>query len=270
MTKLEIGLVGVTGLQNRGVEALICPTLAGLQSNLPGCRISVATGSPDYDRLRCPAEGIEWIQDPFAASRVSRIARLKNRISTFVPPLGGVHQREMKAFGGVDGIIATGGDVYSSDYGSFAAHLEPIERVIEAGGKAVFLAQSIGPFRTKAEAEIFTSVACRADLVTLREQPSYRYCIEELGLPKSKVVLAADPGLLLEPDKEVEALQDLVGLHRGKPYVTVSLSRGISAYGRLPGGVHEKAWSRMVSTLLGKGYQGVVGGSRAARWDEGG
>lgn len=248
-------MVGVTGLQNRGVEALVRPTVGALTGAIPGSEVTVVTGTPDYDRERCPMAGVEWVADPFLAARSSRVARLRHRWGRRIPALGGQVEGRIAALSGVDGVVATGGDVYSSDYGSFAPHLEPVERVIEAGGKAVFLAQSIGPFRTREEEEVFCRVARRADLITLRETPSYRYCLDKLGLPAGIVKLTADPGFLLEVADGVGALQRLVGLDPDRPYVTLSISQGIAGYGKLSGDEHTGAWTDVVTGLLGGGTQ---------------
>jgi len=135
-------------------------------------------------------------------------------------------------------IISTGGDIFSSDYGDFSSHLKSLSVALNYGKKVVLLGQSIGPFRTRRETEKFVSIASRSNLITVRESISFKYCLEKLGLDSNRVYQTSDPGFLLEPAPCHISILKLTGVNYYKPYVTVSVSAGISRYMKISSAKH--------------------------------
>jgi colanic acid/amylovoran biosynthesis protein len=142
--------------------------------------------------------------------------------------------------------------VFSSVYGSLSRHLKPLELALEAGVPVVFLAQSIGPFSTPADAKAWLAVAQRAALITVREATSYRYVTEELGLAEARVALTADPAFLLEAADAatVRSMLAQLGIVPERPLIAVAASRGISRFTACDSRKHQAHWESLISRIL--------------------
>jgi colanic acid/amylovoran biosynthesis protein len=116
----------------------------------------------------------------------------------------------------------------------------------------IFLAHSIGPFKTQEEAEAWTNVARQAMLITIREPASYRYVTQDLGLPEDSVHLTADVAFLLEacPPPNAASWRDAYRISRDRPLVAVAPSRGITGYAQLSADTHIDAWVRVIERLV--------------------
>jgi colanic acid/amylovoran biosynthesis protein len=170
----------------------------------------------------------DWTLGPSRALSLSQrilkraAARMGKQI--YSPPAG-----PFMPFESCDLVVVTGGDILSSDYGSFTLlhNLKPVEWASQRGIPSAILAHSIGPFKSKEEIDEWKRVASRATLITVREPLSYRYLIEDLGFSPSKVILTGDTAFLLEPDGDVKKNQ----FHAcEKPTVAVSISEGICGW----------------------------------------
>ncbi|TWT73710.1 colanic acid biosynthesis protein [Posidoniimonas polymericola] len=227
---MSIVLSGCNGFRNRGVEALIAPSVAELHKRFPGGGVAVLSGQPAFDETR--DVDATFVLDPFIGKVRSLPVR---RVGAGIAPR--VFRTEAKAINAIraaDAVIASGGDNFSSDYGDFRMHLEPL-KIAQKTGKATFmLAQSVGPFKSDEHRDHFCSVAKNVSLITLRESRSYDYVINELGLPADRVHLTADPAFLLNPvgEERVHRLLRRYGVDPAAPYVTIAMSRGIA---RFPG-----------------------------------
>jgi colanic acid/amylovoran biosynthesis protein len=240
---VKLVVTGVTGLRNRGVEALVTATTRELSARLPGATFTVLTGSPEYDAARLP---LRFVPDP----RHRRIVRSR-LLKPVVRRLSSQWRRARDEMQGARAVIASGGDVFSSDYSGLDRHLAPLE---EARGLAIpvsFVGHSIGPFRTKGEAADWTRIASAASLVYVRESLTYDYVVRSLGLPSAKVVLGADPAFLLPtlPDR-LASLMELYGIVRDRPLVAVAPSQGIARFSGLDAVAHERSLVELVRLLL--------------------
>ena len=247
---MKIIINGVTGLQNRGVEALLQPSVHALQKRLPSCEITIATHTLDYDRELGALPNVTWLSDSYGGSSPNWKSWAKKTIKIL---LGGNQHSETafkQSLTGANMLITTGGDVFCSEYGDFSGHLAPIKRAIQAGVKTVLLAQSIGPFRTQDEIQRFCGVAEKVDLITVRESLTYNYCLNELGLSPDQIKLTVDPGFLLKPAANWENLQHACGLTDQAPYAAFSMSSGITRYSGLGKGEHLQAWSAAIQWVL--------------------
>lgn len=245
-------ITGITGLRNRGVEALIVPTVEQLLQRQPKLDISVLTVTADFDETRLNryrATPINIVTPP--ARRRSRVQRLKAKLPFYRPPVL-PETPDNRALREASVIIASGGDVFSSDYGGLHRHLQPLERGLKAGAHVVFLAQSIGPFKTDEEAQAWVNVAQRSKLVTVREKISYDYVTQKLGLSKDLVKHTADPAFLLQPPS-AEVVANMLqgyGITKDRPVIAISVSQGISRFSNCNYDQHLKAWYRVVKLLL--------------------
>lgn len=245
---MSIVLSGCNGFRNRGVEALIAPSVAELHKRFPGGGVTVLSGQPAYDETR--DVDAAFVLDPFIGKVRSLPVR---RVGAGIAPR--VFRSEARAISAIraaDAVIASGGDNFSSDYGDFRMHLEPL-KVAQKAGKATFmLAQSVGPFKSDEQRSHFCSVAKAVSLITVRESRSYDYVTKDLGLPSDRVHLTADPAFLLQPSGEdrVQRLLRRYGVDPAAPYVTIAMSRGIARFPGLTTSGAETAQTHLV--VLGR------------------
>ncbi|MEN1680263.1 MAG: polysaccharide pyruvyl transferase family protein [Planctomycetota bacterium] len=232
-----IVLTAVTGLRNRGVEALVETTVEGLRGVAPGEEVAVLTQSPDFDRDHGRRLGVTFAYDGF--SMHARFPLLMAGAEAVRSAIGrqSETERSRRLVANAKLAIASGGDCFSSDYGSIASFLVPLRVARKAGVPFVFLAQSIGPFNDATTKKEFVSVARDASLVTVRESRSQAYAIDELGLDQERVALTADPAFLLEPPpaERVAQLRAFYGLSDDEPTVAIALSQGLCSFGGFVG-----------------------------------
>ena len=237
---------GITGLRNRGVEALAVTTVSELARRLPGYRILLLTSTPDYDQTRFGGQSVGMLRSPTRRDR-----RVPPRLVPWLWPLARRLPigRLADCLRSCSAVVASGGDVFSSDYGGLGNHLYPLNCALAAGVPVIFLAQSIGPFRTVPEARAWLRVARRARLTTVRESLSFRYVTEDLGLDRGRVRQTADPAFLLEPPPPARVAELLAhhGIDAGRPFVALSPSCGISRYSRLDPSEHLQAWRSVIA-----------------------
>lgn len=248
---VRVLITGITSLRNRGVEALLASTTAELRRRSPDLPICVLLTGGDQDFARLQAHGVEAVGPGSRPSRkLVRDPRLTARVGRLLSRTVARLSRETargRVEEGAAIVIASGGDIFSSHYGGLAKHLQPLERALRAGVPVVFLAQSIGPFDTPEEARMWSDVAVRASLVTIREAVSYDYVVRQLGLPERLVHLTADPAFLLAlPEAtRLAELRDAYRLGEG-PVVAVCPSQVIARLGLVHPERHLETWLALV------------------------
>jgi len=62
---MKIVITGVTGFRNRGVEALVRPTVEQLKSRYANASIQIVSRSPGYDEQRLNNPHTSYLQDAF-------------------------------------------------------------------------------------------------------------------------------------------------------------------------------------------------------------
>jgi colanic acid/amylovoran biosynthesis protein len=249
---VHIVLTGITGLRNRGVEAIVVPSLQNLRERVPDLTVTVLTQTPDYDRLRLEPFGATAVRDALIRSSGNLLRSVLGKSSRLCEALSSEHRRTAQTLRSADLVVAAGGDVFTSDYGgSLRTHLRPLRIALDAGVAVVFLAQSIGPFRTRGDTEAWLAVGRRARLCTVREECSYHYLINELGLPKERVHHTADPAFLLDPasPETVAHLRRVYGLDTS-PTIALGVSQGIARYVKTDADRHVEAWLAVIRMLV--------------------
>ncbi len=249
---MNVLITGITGLRNRGVEALVVPTIEQLCQRQPNLSVNVLTTTPDYDEIRLKPYRAKPINNYLDQFPVGRIQQVRAKFSRFYKPLALEYQSFLDTFRNASVAIASGGDVFSSDYGGLGRHLRPLELALDAGTPVVFLAQSIGPFKRDEEAEAWLKVARRSQLITVREKISYNYVTKDLGLSTDLVKHTADPAFLLSPPppEYVDKLLKFYGIVKDRPAIGISMSQGISRYAQCDRNQHIKAWQQVIHLLL--------------------
>lgn len=253
-------ITGITSVRNRGVEALLASTTAELRRRSPDLSISILMtgGAQDLARLQALGVGIAGRFAPSRKSAPSRKpapdrrlpARILRRLSRTVgqgsraAPVG-VAMKEAAI------VIASGGDIFSSHYGGLAKHLQPLQQALRANVPVAFLAHSIGPFDTPAEARLWSDVARRASLVTVREAVSLEYVVSHLGLPERLVHLTADPAFLLAlPDADrLAELHHAYRLGEAQPVVAVCPSQVIARLADVDPERHIETWLALIRSI---------------------
>ncbi|MFN6512868.1 MAG: polysaccharide pyruvyl transferase family protein [Nostoc sp. CreGUA01] len=245
-------ITGITGLRNRGVEALVTPTIEQLLERQPNLGIDVLTDSPDYDETRLEVFGSKAIKDYLRNANKTRLHKLRNIFSQFYKPLSTDYQSNVEKIRQASIVIASGGDVFSSDYGRLNRHLLPLNLALDAGVPVVFLAQSIGPFKTQSEVDAWLKVARRSKLVTVREQLSYKYVTKDLGLDPSLVKHTADPAFLLRPPSPEIVAKTLrnYGIDLDRPKIAIAPSQAICRYAAQDYENHINVWCQVVKLMV--------------------
>jgi colanic acid/amylovoran biosynthesis protein len=235
---------------NRGVEALGQTCFAQIRKHIPNARIVAFVRNPEYNRRRLDDPSIRMLADAFEFLATSLPRRLLGAVlrQRRVPSL----VEQMQLIRDADVVIASGGDNFSSDYGSPELSLRPLRYAQSHNVPVVFLAQSIGVFRNPEHRAAFVSVARRADLITVREHISHDYITRELSLDPSRVQLTADPAFLLEPPpvEQVERILAHYRVDKTRPKVAVAVSQGICEFSGLPSESHFVKLCQLIDCLL--------------------
>jgi colanic acid/amylovoran biosynthesis protein len=233
----KIVITGVTGMRNRGVEAIIVPTVEQLRLLQPDMEVNLQTWSPEYDQIRLKSLDLNIQKDTLSLDPSSINSnplgrRLVNKFVSnserWLPTDGASSIKE------ASGIIASGGDVFSPEY-STVTFSKPLEIALFFNTPVIFLAQSISPFKNDQQIESFLKIATKAKLITIREKATYQYLVNDLKLPQDVVKLTADPAFLLSPiEKEkARAILNNYGVPKEKTVVAIAPSQGICKFASL-------------------------------------
>jgi colanic acid/amylovoran biosynthesis protein len=240
----KVVITGVTGFRNRGVEALVTTISEQILKNQSDIEIHIQTDSSDYDAIRLPQKNIHFFQ----RLPNTLLKRGINRLSKFYLPLSPLYHH----FQDASLLIATGGDVYTSDYPkTLDIYLPPIQLALHAKVPVMFLGQSIS-FKSDEMAQKWLTVAHSSRYISVREYISYNYLTKNLGLSPDKVKHTADPAFLLNPlskDKVNNLLQSY-GINSNLPLVAIAPSQGISRFAGEERDKHLQSWIKIVDLIL--------------------
>lgn len=233
---------------------MVVTTIEQLCIRQPKLTVSILSETPDYDELRLQRYGVNLVSDEYLRARQNRLQRLRAKVSQFYKPFSPTYQNLTHLFSDASVAIASGGDVFGSDYGVnfLRRQLRPLEFALDAGVPVVFLAHSIGPFKSDEEAEMWLRVARRSKLVTIREKLSYNYVTKDLGLFTNLVKHTADPAFMLTPPppEVVANLLSSYGITKERPVLAIAPSQGICRYTRNDYDNHLKVWCQVVNMIL--------------------
>jgi colanic acid/amylovoran biosynthesis protein len=255
---MTLVLCGVTGLRNRGVEALVRAAIDGFARHLPGQPTTVITTDPLYDGLALKGTA-SVVTDSPAYFQSRPIERYLRQMKAAIRP-GQRALQAIDALKSATAVIASGGDVFSSDYNTLRRHVGHIEIAQAFGKPTIFLAHSIGPFRTKAEADMTRAVLARAALITVRESWTRQYVMDELRIPGERVQLTADVAFLLAPSDadRIAGLKRYLGIG-ASGYVALAPSEGITTFSSATDHLaHDQAWIRTIEHILSSSADDIL------------
>ena len=192
-------LVGHTGFQNRGCEAIVQSTRALLRERFGNIRVILSSTNPQNDAaFAVPGESEVHAAIPGERSarrwasrllKVCGLLRLRARVR-FVAVLKDMAQADV--------VLSIGGDLYSMDYGFPADQLYLSALAYQASKPLVIWGASIGPFPSRRIYDQVTASLRSASLITVRESLS-RQDLADHGVA-SNVRQVFDPAFALEPD----------------------------------------------------------------------
>ena len=248
---MKFVLSGITGLSNRGVEALVRPVVDRIVTGFRS-EVVVLTKTPAYDAHRISRQGVGFVMDGLTCAEPNVLRWARERVSTLWGRMAPDYRQCKSVLASSTVLIASGGDVFSSDYGGLFRHLRPLQIGLNLNIPVIFLAHSIGPFKTEEEAEAWTRVAREATLITVREPASYQYLTEHLGLSEEAVHLTADVAFLLKAcaPPNAPSWRDAYGINGDRPLVAIAPSQGIASYAHVDADVHVDAWIRVIERLV--------------------
>jgi colanic acid/amylovoran biosynthesis protein len=243
---MKVVITGVTGFQNRGVDALVTSTVEQIKGIDKDVDIVIQTQAPEYDRWKL--KDFECVTT-FGYPKSFK-DKLKDKLTSFYNNFA----FDYSLIKDSALLIASGGDLFTSDYqGALNFYLTPLKLALKLNIPIVFLGQSIS-FNTTQEENYFLEVARNAKLITVRESISYRYLTDKLGLSKNIVKQTADSAFLLKtPSKQIiNNLLQSYGCTQEKPLVVICPSQGIAKYRDLHEKSHFEAWTQVVDVILNR------------------
>ncbi|KQP17914.1 polysaccharide pyruvyl transferase family protein [Pseudorhodoferax sp. Leaf267] len=250
---MKIVITGISGYRNRGVEALGETAITEMRALWPNAAFTVVTTDPVYDASR-NSKDVRVLRDSPGFFRQSRMRR--NVLEALAPRKRLSHAHAvLAAIREADLVVASGGDVFSSEYGTglLRRQLGLLDAAQSAGRKTAFLAHSIGPFKTDAEIALIKPVLQASSLITVRESFTRSYVVDKIGISAEQVLLTSDVAFLLPPNEAERArrIAALIGLPAGVPYVALGPSEGITLFSDARDRArHDTAWIETVQHFL--------------------
>jgi colanic acid/amylovoran biosynthesis protein len=263
---MKIVITGVTGFRNRGVEALVRPTVENLLLRYPDAEITIATWSPDYDKSRLQESRVFFVEDLYLKCGLwaippeqipvkkpsiwRRAARKSIRVLGLQKNDSNLPQESIDMpFPVPDLILMSGGDLISSDYGtsSLAHFLKPIQWAKRHGVPCALIGQSIGKFKKHEDIELWRQAEANCSLITLREPLSFDYLVDELGGDSNRYIVTADSAFLLKAD---ESIAKHYPRTLDVPSVAISMSESIAGWTGNHYELHVEAWVEIIRMML--------------------
>ncbi|MBQ7714196.1 MAG: polysaccharide pyruvyl transferase CsaB, partial [Oscillospiraceae bacterium] len=164
----NILISGYYGFDNIGDESILRAVVNGIRARLPDCALTVLSHDPAATREKYGVEAVD---------RMSPLAILR-------------------AIRRCDMLISGGGSLLQDVTSSKSLHYYlAIIRLAKRFGKKVFIySQGIGPIDRSANRRATARALRRADGIVVRDERSANL-LEEIGVPRERVVITADPVL---------------------------------------------------------------------------
>ena len=210
-----IFLVGYYGFGNAGDEAILAATLAHFRGRRADLHFIVASGNPEQTTAFHQTAAIRW-NDTAAILRTVQAADL------VVIGGGGLFQD----YWGLDPDTLLTDRHWGLTYYAGPALLAMLYRK-----PLILFAVGVGPLYSVHAGKFTRLTAAAASVITVRD-PASKLILEELGVPKEKIQVTADPAFLFQPATGA-ALEDAfpAGFKVEQPVLCVSARQwGIGVY----------------------------------------
>lgn len=194
-------IVGSYGFDNTGDEAILAGLITGLRSRLPNLQLTVMSGNPENTAAAHGVEAVHWQSIP----------------------------GQFEAVAAADFILVGGGGLFFDYWGFYPETLwtpghgslsyvggAPLLAAL-LGKPVVYYAVGVGPLRTEEGRRMTRALLDGASSISVREQPS-QDLLAELGVPRERVHVAADPAFSLAGDWTTDHRPP-----REKPVIAVAL-----------------------------------------------
>ncbi|OHB58721.1 MAG: polysaccharide pyruvyl transferase [Planctomycetes bacterium GWF2_42_9] len=190
----HIGITGSYGGMNLGDESILETIIYQLRESLPNVRITVFSKNPEDTLKRHAVQNSIAIRDMVRKEAQEEIKKL-----------------DILIFGG-------GGILYDRDV---KLYLREVELAQEVGVPVVVYAISGGPLNDPENRKLVVKHLNLAAAVTVRDREAMKL-LEEVGV-KKKIILTADPALLLKPAPIPEELLKREGIDLPRRRIGVSV-----------------------------------------------
>jgi len=248
-----------TGFRNKGCEAMNKVIVGELTKLIQDAEFRVFTNDPMYDALWMRDNpNVSFLVSPFGGRLDQILERLRISEGWLYYQMSKLLKKEVmknaiETLDWSDIVLSTGGDIFSSTYGTLSAHLLPIRTAIRKKKKVILVAHSVGPFRNKKQYDLFTKVMQKVSLITVRESHSLEY-VKGMNLDKVNVELTSDPAFALSPvDLEhVKKLWEIYNIPYGQPIIGIAPSQSIHLYGNVSYITHFKVLLTLTKFLINK------------------
>jgi polysaccharide pyruvyl transferase CsaB len=180
----RVFLGGYYGFNNTGDEAILQAVLTSIRQKSSGIQFVVVSGNPDYTMHIFGVSSVHWLD-------INGIINEISKCDLVIIGGGGLF---CDYWGDIETLLTRQGRGISY-YSNFAiiAHL--------LGKPFITYAVGIGPLYTEGGRQITRFSLNYAEKIIVRDLRSAQEAIQ-IGLPEDKIVIAADPVFLLEPDIE--------------------------------------------------------------------
>lgn len=190
----HVGITGSYGGMNLGDESILETIIAQLRQSIPSIAITVYSKNPDDTLKRHQVEKSIAVRDMVRKEAQDEVKQL-----------------DLLIFGG-------GGILYDRDV---KLYLREVELAHEVGVPVVVYAISGGPLNDPENRKLVVKTLNMAAAVTVRDKQAMKL-LEEVGV-KKKIILTADPALLLKPSEIPEELIKREGLDTEKRKIGISV-----------------------------------------------
>ncbi|MDX2175408.1 MAG: polysaccharide pyruvyl transferase family protein [Candidatus Sumerlaeia bacterium] len=231
---MKIALIGVSGLRNRGMEALVAVLVDGLKARHPDARIRMFTKVSDYEKRYCAGDPCVSLESSIVEGATDRLRAVIGRVAA---PRLHPHFATLR---GADLIVFTGGDVLTDSYGpgSYEHFLRQLELAIATGRPVAAPALSAGPLPKGASPVRLLRAFERLAHLSFREERSLAFA-RSIGLRRDAPVVP-DLAVLLRPTERPAAV----------PPVLIAPSMGFARWSGLDGAAHLDALARFAGHAL--------------------
>ncbi|PIL21767.1 hypothetical protein P775_02705 [Puniceibacterium antarcticum] len=224
---MKICISDIFGSLNRG-DALLCDALIhSIKEAAPGAELAGVAHFPEIERERHP--DIDWQEAPSRSNAESIYVRralngLRSGLTLGYSALGGPsgiapfyplpksQLASIQHIKDADLIVSSAGGFLLDANATIYSHLLQFHLARKFGTPYVLAPQTIGPIRSTRLKKMTAAALSDARIIAVREQYSYDFVVNDLGLPSDKVVRTTDIAFEHEETDPAGGAEALAGL----------------------------------------------------------